>query len=139
MLNPCATLRFGWAFWALAVAWLCAQSPQAAVFEVVNWAAGVTHISHHDRLIADAERAISSVDKSDEVAIAMIQAKADEERGRPAALPIGSVVEKILLAFTERERLVDDVRMGPIFERADDWALFGNMAGEPLHPPPRSV
>jgi len=139
MLSARLSLRFGWGFWALVVAWVCAQSPQAAVFGIVNWASGAAHISHHDRLVVEVERAISAGGESDAAVIAVVQSKADEERGKPVALPMGSVVEKLFLALAERERLVGEEVPEVIFGRAEDWFLGLSAAGEPLHPPPRSV
>jgi len=139
MLSRRAISRFSGAFWALAVAWLCAQSPQAALFFVGEWAGGATRISHQERLMAEVERAMSTSGAEDSAASALAQNRADEPAGGAAALPWGGVVEKLLLALTERERLVGDESAEAIFVRAENWVLAGKAAGEPLHPPPRSV
>lgn len=39
-----------WPFWALLIAWVCANGPQSAVYEAVLWMKGATHFSHQAQL-----------------------------------------------------------------------------------------
>lgn len=137
MFTPRTVSRFGGAFWALVVAWLCAQSPQAAVFAVGEWVRGATHISHQDRLVAEVEAAISSSDEADVSVVS--GAKSKEGSGKTMALVAGGLLEKLLLALAERDRLAGDGPAEVILERAEDWDFLAGREDEPLHPPPRAV
>jgi hypothetical protein len=39
-----------WPFWLLIAAWVCANSPQAATYAVLDWVASARHFSHQQQL-----------------------------------------------------------------------------------------
>lgn len=42
-----------WPFWILLAAWWCANTPQAATFELILWFKGAAHFSHQQQLHSD--------------------------------------------------------------------------------------
>ncbi|MGC4074818.1 MAG: hypothetical protein QM760_20420 [Nibricoccus sp.] len=139
MLTARLSPRFGWAFWALVMAWLCAQSPHTVLFEAASWAGGFARISHHDRLIAEVDRVVSSKGEIGGTTTEVVQTKSNKEPGKSMALPMGSLLGKLWLAVAARERLAGEEMPAEIFERAEDWLVALRSAGEPPSPPPRSV
>ena len=58
LIRPALRLPRRWPIWLLVAAWLCANGPQMACFEVVVWLKGAGHFSHYHRLAASAAAAL---------------------------------------------------------------------------------
>ena len=52
-----------WPFWLLVAAWWCANTPQAATFEVILWLKGAACFSHQADLRADVASILTGVPK----------------------------------------------------------------------------
>jgi hypothetical protein len=52
-----------WPFWLLVAAWWCANTPQAATFEVILWLKGAAYFSHQADLHADVAAILTGVPK----------------------------------------------------------------------------
>lgn len=85
-----------WPFWLLLAAWFCANSPQAATYEVVVWLGNARHFSHQQRLSADVAFILAGSDAHAVIAAA----KAAPARPFAPAVPAEATLKKIDLIVT---------------------------------------
>lgn len=121
-----------WPFWLLIVAWVCANSPQAATYAVLTWMSEARNFSHQHRLTSQVVHVLTG--QSESTQLAALPATG----GKPAlpSVPADAILKKLDLAFEgtrevlpialrERHRMV---RVLPPHER---------MGVAPPHEPPR--
>jgi hypothetical protein len=53
-----------WPFWLLVAAWCCANTPQAATFELILWLKGAAYFSHQADLKAEVALILSGAPKA---------------------------------------------------------------------------
>ena len=85
-----------WPFWLLLAAWFCANSPQAATYEVVVWLGNARHFSHQQRLISEVASILAGSDAHDAIATV----SAEPERPFAPPVPADATLKKIDLLFT---------------------------------------
>ena len=84
----------GWPFFLLVAAWICANSPQSLVSNVVEWAKGARHFSHQQQLRAEVVYLLAGPQMQAVLAASKAPSKA------PATFPMPdeAVLKKIDLA-----------------------------------------
>lgn len=84
-----------WPFWLLMVAWVCANSPQAATYAFLTWMAEARSFAHQQRLSIEVAVLLGGQTPSERVARA--------ENSSPAqslpAVPLDAVLKKLPLAL----------------------------------------
>jgi len=121
-----------WPFWLLIVAWVCANGPQMACFEVVTWMKGASHFTHQMRLAQSAAELLNGEEKP-ETRLEVAQAAAE-----PAlpAVPPEATMKKIELAVPEcRDDALAGRRVDPFHEHV--VLAPATVAADVPHPPPR--
>lgn len=121
-----------WPFWLLIVAWVCANGPQMACFEVVTWMKGASHFSHQMRLAQSAAELLGGEEESP---ARLEVAQAAAEPARPA-IPPEATMKKIELAVPECR---DDALAGRRVDSFPEHAVLEptTVAADVPHPPPR--
>ncbi|MEO6750849.1 MAG: hypothetical protein ABIZ04_02820 [Opitutus sp.] len=124
----------GWPFWLLILAWVCANSPQAAVHGVIGWVGEARHFSHQQRLQAELSVALTG-DQASSVLVA-VKDEATKPFNLPAA-PVDSGCTKFHLAVQETKALPP-----PAIMAAAPWAgliqVANTIRDRPPHEPPRA-
>lgn len=133
--RPSSTRK--WPFWLLLAAWLCANSPQAAVFTVLTWLAEAPSFSHQERLAADVARLLGGAAPSRPIAEAVARAQEQVPATPLPQVPADAVLKKIELSL---EKTTDVL---PAALRADRhreiaWLCPAPRRGAPPHGPPRA-
>ncbi len=121
-----------WPIWLLLAAWICANGPQMACFEIVVWVKGASHFSHFHRLAASAAAALEGrdVDEPQWVASAARQSP-------PIAIPVEATMKKIELGAPEtRDPLGVTLRVATQATVMPSWPPAPVV--DVPHPPPRS-
>jgi hypothetical protein len=119
-----------WPVWLLFAAWICANGPQMACFEVVVWLKGAGHFSHSHRLAASAAAALEGRD-GDTLRWAEAQPASP-----PIAIPAEATMKKI-------ELVAPDVRAPWGIVRRETRRGWGSpdpgmaIVADVPHPPPR--
>ena len=90
-----------WPFWLLALAWFCANTPQAAFFEAIEWMAQAKRFNHQERLASDVRRLLA--EQSVTARLAESPVVKTETRAPVPSKPVesqgsGTVIKKIQLA-----------------------------------------
>jgi hypothetical protein len=122
-----------WPIWLLLAAWICANSPQAATYAFLEWAAEARNFSHQKRLTRD-------------VAFLLAGAKAEAEPTAVEATPVAPPMQPAIPPEAVLKRL--DLAMEssvPSFESRLVTALSPGRAVQlsglgrpaPPHEPPR--
>ena len=83
-----------WPFWLLLAAWVCANSPQAAIYGVLGWLAEARNFSHQHRLMADVAGLLGG-EKSPE---STVVASAETHQNSLPVVPADSVLKRLDLA-----------------------------------------
>ena len=123
-----------WPFWLLLVAWICANSPQAATYAVIAWAGEARAFSHQERLSVElahllaGEAAPSSVAPAEHLPLSS---------SKPA-IPTAATLKKIELAV---ENMVKPAVPPQLVEGSSTFPdrLAGIDRGRPPHEPPRAA
>jgi hypothetical protein len=126
-----------WPLWLLIVAWVCANSPQAATYAVLTRIAEARQFSHQQQLTRDVAHLLVGEKAPTRQTVA---ATSDEEResGWPRSqVPAGAVLKKIDLSTEKRMEHVRPIAARPGFDRAMDWRTDA-LRAPPLHGPPRT-
>lgn len=85
-----------WPFWLLLAAWFCANSLQAATYEIVVWLGNARHFSHQQRLTSEVASILAGSDAHDVIATA----SAAPERPFTPLVAVDATLKKIDLLFT---------------------------------------
>lgn len=133
-----------WPFWGLLAAWVCANSPQVAVFTALTWLAEARSFSHQDDLARQVAQLLSGEEAKSRVGEAMARLELqEEEQGDGAAkAPLGAptivVLKKVDIAAE------NVVGVGPPepqvdfgWDNEDCFGVVRRVA--PPHGPPRSA
>lgn len=130
-----------WPFWLLLAAWICANSPQVAVYAVLTWMAEARTFSHQRDLSREVAHLLvgESAPGRAEEALARAQSAGQDAGSKRAGLPLPAsvVVKKLDLA-------AEDVTAAPRpAERANfGWGREGGFGARrstsPPHEPPRA-
>lgn len=123
-----------WPFWLLIAAWMCANTPQVAVYTGLAWLAEARSFSHQHRLSTDVAFVLAGKPTPQRIARAVKSAPL-----RPVApVPAEAVVKKIPLACESvAEVLPPALRASRPAEIA--WVFPVSLRAPPPHGPPRVV
>ena len=120
-----------WPFWLLIAAWVCANSPQAAIYAALSWMAEARHFSHQQQLKAGVERLLAG-----EQAPAAVSATPAVPAERSPLVPSDAVLKKISLAL-ERGTEVLPPNANRFGCGLADMPRPESPAARPPHEPPR--
>jgi len=116
-----------WPFWALLAAWVCANTPQAAVYAVVTWFAEARSFSHQYELTRAVAHLLKGEHCASRVAVVLQRAPTETPERAPVLPPAPpeSVVRKIPLCVetiaAAARPVADGVRLAPEGVCAPDW------------------
>ena len=130
-----------WPFWLLAVAWMCANSPQVAVYAVLTWLAEARTFAHQEELSRSVAHLLAGERAEGRVARSLARVREAQERDerRPApAVPAAAVVKKMDLAAEETIRVEPAAATTGRFGR-DVARTAVSRRAEPAHGPPRGT
>ena len=131
----CTTPR-RWPFWLLIAAWVCANSPQAATYAVLEWVASARHFSHQQQLSREVAHLLAG-EKAPPRSRTIVATTEEPEAPRAfPPVPIGAVLKKIDLSSERGSELPDPSRVGVHHPRPSDWRGEIRRAPPP-HGPPR--
>lgn len=90
-----------WPFWALLAAWVCANTPQAAVYAVVTWLAEARSFSHQYELTRSVAHLLKGEKSASRVAVVLQRGSDGAPERAPASVPVPpeSVLRKIPLCL----------------------------------------
>jgi hypothetical protein len=88
-----------WPFWVLLAAWICANSPQVAVYAVVTWVAEARTFSHQHELTRAVAHILKKEAAPSRVAFLVRQASADRPVRPWPSIPNDAVLRKVELAL----------------------------------------
>lgn len=123
-----------WPFWLLIVAWVCANSPQAATYAVLTWMAEARSFAHQQRLTVEVAFLLGGKEAPERVTRTENTAPAQP----PPAVPPEAVLKKLSLAL---ERATES----PLPERDSSRLRAGTIRvldmerPPPLLGPPRTM
>jgi hypothetical protein len=126
-----------WPFWLLIVAWVCANSPQAATYAVLAWIAEARQFTHQQQLTRDVAHLLVGEKAPTHQAVV---ATSDEGRASEwprSQVPAGAVLKKIDLSTEKRMEHVRPIAARRSFERTTNWRTDA-LRAPPLHGPPRA-
>lgn len=133
-----------WPFWLLLAAWVCANSPQVAVFTALTWLAEARSFSHQGDLTRQVAQLLGGEATTSRVgeALARLEMPATEQGDAAAKAPLRAptvvVLKKVDLA-AEWDARVMPPGAGVVF-RWDSENRFGDARRvAPPHGPPRSA
>lgn len=84
-----------WPFWLLIAAWICANTPQSALFATMSWLAESRHFTHQQRLSAQVAHLLGGERMPERVDVVT----GEPYRQPPPALPADTALKKIVLAL----------------------------------------
>lgn len=125
-----------WPFWLLLAAWLCANSPQVAVFSVLTWLAEARSFSHQERLTVDVARLLGGAAPSRPIAAAVARAQEHVPAQPLPMVPADAVFKKLELSL-EKSTDVLPVALRGGRHRAVAWVCPEPRRCAPPHGPPR--
>ena len=130
--RTCSVRR--WPFWLLLAAWFCANSPQAATYEIVLWLGNARHFSHQQRLSAE----VAFVLAGEPAAAVVAVAKAPSEKPFAPSVPTEATLKKIELAVQETSELLPPALRALV--RTESAPLLPDaLRAAPPSEPPRAV
>lgn len=125
-----------WPFWLLLGAWVCANTPQIAIFTVVAWLAEGRTLTHQQRLTQDVARLLAGEKPTTPFADAVAKAKEHLPKKQPTPTPADGVMKKLELSLeTTCEVLPVALQTGPQAEAG--WTCPEARRKQPPHGPPR--
>ncbi len=126
-----------WPFWVLLAAWLCANSPQAAVFGVLAWLAEAPAFSHQERLAQDVARLLAGEAASRPIAAAVARMQEQVPAPPLPPVPADAVLKKIVLSL-EKTTEVLPASLRSDRHRESPWTCPAPRRAPPPHGPPRA-
>jgi hypothetical protein len=118
----------------LLLAWICANSPQAATFEFLVWAGGMRHFSHEQRLQAEVAGILRP--PTGDAPAALV--RTCPSRPRPPEIPAEAVLKKIDLYVALSVEPLGPPRSATGFREYPD-RISSRVQPEPPLPPPRGA
>lgn len=134
--NPKTTPR--WPFWLLLVAWVCANSPQAATYAVLSWMADARKFSHQQQLTREVAYLLAGEKAPEQRTTAVAAVKQQETKPLRSAVPAAAVLKKIDLSTEQRPHNLR-LSMGVPTLASADHARAGTLRAPPPHEPPRTA
>ena len=140
-MRPTRNRRFArWPFWLLLAGWLCANSPQVAVYTVLTWLAEAREFTHQRDLTRDVAFLLSGEKRESRVGEVLARtaaAQQDHARNFPSApVPAAAVLKKLDLASEAGALLAP-----PLSRTGAGWLEFDESGSRrrtpPAHEPPR--
>lgn len=121
-----------WPFWLLVAAWWCANTPQAATFEMILWLKGAASFSHQAELKADVAAILSGVPK--------VAPSHHGQIGRetpPPTVPLAKTVtiKRVSLCLHEQSMVADGPIGGVTMRRLHDRVPERRTTPPQLRPP----
>ena len=126
-----------WPFWLLIVAWVCANSPQAATYALLTWIAEARQFSHQQQLTRDVAHLLVGEKAPTRQTVVATSDQGRESGGGRSQVPAGAVLKKIDLSTEKRMEHVGPIAARPSFDRATNWRTDA-LRAPPLHGPPRA-
>lgn len=121
-----------WPFWLLLVAWVCANSPQIAIFTALTWLDGGRDFSHQQRLTQQVAFLLGG-----ETAPGIVAKVVEEAPAQPLPpLPPDAFAKKIQLSVERvAEFLPPALRAG--YREVAELECVDELRAPPPHGPPR--
>lgn len=121
-----------WPIWLLALAWLCANSPQSAGFEIISWIKGASHFSHQTNLVESASLLLSD----QEIPRAQLAAATEVPAPVEPLIPAEATIKKIELVVPDwnGSRMP---RVEVVHYFSQPIPAWGNLVQDVPLPPPR--
>jgi hypothetical protein len=133
--------RKQWPWWLLLAAWVCANSPQAAVYATLTWLAEARTFSHQQELTRQVAHVLGGARAEGRVAqaLARMQATAKTPAPQKAAAPVppAAVLKKIDLAAEDLVRAGGPGAPAATGWDREAWAAITRVT-QPRHGPPRT-
>lgn len=134
-----------WPFWVLLAAWVCANSPQVAVYTALTWLAEARSFSHQGDLTRQVAQLLGGEEATSRAGEAMARmemtekAKGEDAKGNaPLRAPTVVVLKKVDLAAEVAARVVPPEARGIFgWESENTFGVVRQVA--PPHGPPRSA
>jgi hypothetical protein len=115
-----------WPFWLLIVAWVCANSPQAATYALLTWMAEARSFTHQHRLMAD----VASLLGEKDAPVALAKADVPGPEKPTPMVPADAVLKKFPLSTETASGVVAPSR------RPDRLRFVAIGGADWLRPPP---
>jgi hypothetical protein len=121
-----------WPFWFLLAAWWCANTPQAATFEVILWLKGAAYYSHQAELHDDVAALLSGTAK----AVRSHRGQIGRETP-PPAVPLAKTlaIKRASLCLHYERISPDGLRARVTMRRLHDQVPERRTSPPPLRPP----
>lgn len=125
-----------WPFWLLLGAWLCANTPQVALFTALTWLAESRSFTHQQRLTRDVASLLGGEKPASPIAEAVARAQENAPDTPRPAVPADVVLKKIQLSLEETSEFIPAAQR---FRRhpAVTWLCPEPRRCAPPHGPPR--
>ncbi len=136
MRRSARTTSARWPFWLLIAAWVCANSPQIAMYTVLAWIADARTFSHQHQLTTEVAHVLAG-EKTGSRLVMMAAAAApdDHDRAQPA-IPESAVLKKIDLASEKQREVTRPSEVAQRRPRTGGWRGDA-LRAPPPHGPPR--
>ncbi|MCX6955563.1 MAG: hypothetical protein NTV51_25735 [Verrucomicrobia bacterium] len=122
-----------WPFWLLIVAWVCANSPQAATYALISWIGEARHFTHQQRLTAEVAHVLTGA-KDPERTVEMTAAA---KRPLAPPTPAEATLKKIELAVERTAEVLPPTVRGAV-RAVRATTLPDERCEAPPHEPPRA-
>jgi hypothetical protein len=127
-----------WPFWLLIAAWVCANSPQAAVYPFVSWLAEAPHFSHQHRLSTEVTRLLAGAPDATRAAQVASTPRSPATPRPTPAVPPEAVLKQLPLSLENVATVLPPPwRSHRPAARSD--AAPESLRAAPPHGPPRAV
>jgi hypothetical protein len=130
--------RSRWPFWLLILAWVCANSPQAATFAVLSWLAEARTFSHQRQLSVDVAHLLAGEAAPGREPLRVAAIDAAPQDPPPVPVPEAAVLKKILLSVEETAG-ANVPRLAAADRRRFEARTGGRRTTPPPHRPPRAA
>jgi hypothetical protein len=125
-----------WPFWLLIVAWVCANTPQPAMYALLTGIAEARQFSHQQQLTRDVAHLFAREKAPARETIATATPLQHDTKTSGVAVPAGSVLKKLDLTTEQRVGLVAPVWQVTRYARTSArWS--DALLPPPPHGPPR--
>lgn len=123
-----------WPFWVLLAAWVCANSPQVAVYTALTWLGEARHFTHQQRLTMEVAHVLGGA----KLPGLLASMKCAPDRPFAPVVPVEATLKKIELAVERTsEAMPPEVRVQVSLARSSVCPPARREA--PPHEPPRGL
>jgi hypothetical protein len=127
-----------WPFWLLIAAWVCANTPQIAVFALLTWLAESRSFTHQQRLTQDVARLLVGEKPTTPIADTVARTQENIPSKPLPPVPADTVLKKLELSLEKTTELL------PLALRATRYREISSVCPEqrrcaPPHGPPRAL